>query len=93
MAPEPQQQLLTAEQLAHLPAGTIVRVTWSGGNGPWDYELGFRGAVPFVWMSWRAVGVVTKYQGPILDSVGSETFNTRVTVPFEPRLAAAVQNA
>lgn len=30
---------LTQEQLAALPTGTAIVVTWSGGNGPHKYEL------------------------------------------------------
>lgn len=32
--------LLTQEQVNNLPDGTMLGVAWSGGNGPYIYELG-----------------------------------------------------
>ena len=30
---------LTEDEVLALPDGTIVEVIWSGGNGPWLYEM------------------------------------------------------
>lgn len=32
-------EFLTEEQVAELPEGTRVVITWSGGNGPHTYEV------------------------------------------------------
>jgi hypothetical protein len=37
--PESLGEPLTQQQVDTLPAGAIVAVLWSGGNGPWKYRL------------------------------------------------------
>ena len=77
---------LTADEVASLPEGTHVIVTWSGGNGPHKYVVHHHGG--------RAYALTTREYGEVeerdrhstwdaqLDSifgyVGVETFQTRV---------------
>jgi hypothetical protein len=39
--------LLSAEDIATLPVGTELEITWSGGNGPHTYTLSFWYGIPW----------------------------------------------
>ena len=63
--------LLTQEQVDALTEGTKVIVTWSGGNGPWEYTvIGRHGEHVFVDTDHK----------DFLDFVGAEGFHTHVSL-------------
>ena len=74
------EHLLTAEDVAALPSGSVVEIVWSGGNGPHRYTIDQAD-----WgTQWRA-GIysdeqwerVRLNQDPI-SFVGSEPFHTQI---------------
>jgi hypothetical protein len=67
---------LTQEQVDQLPDGTIVEITWSGGNGPHRYTTELVGYWVYA-VSHHPNGRTYRVQDPI-SFVGSERFHTRV---------------
>lgn len=69
-------QAVTPAQLAALPDGTTVEVTWSGGNGPHRYVLEQRCGVTYAQPPENPHGPLRWYNP--LTFVGTEAYHTRV---------------
>jgi len=70
-------RFLTHDEVQALPDGTAVRITWSGGNGPWTYRI----------KRHRNTAYVVLSNGKHLQSitfVGAERFHTRVSLVDSP---------
>ena len=58
---------LTTEELAELPTGTRLLVTWCGGNGPHEYELQWHAGLPCAHLV-----ADTAHQVGVLNYIGAE---------------------
>lgn len=84
----PENDALTAEQVAALPEGTPVTITWSGGNGPHDYVLVFDDhGQPYAALTDDPRDRL-RYYNP-LTFVGQERYHTRVWPRPTPPVACA----
>lgn len=69
-------EFLTEKQVAELPEGTKVVITWSGGNGPHTYWVHQCRGETF---AWNGKDERLKHYNPIT-FVGAERFHTRVSL-------------
>lgn len=72
-------EFLTEEQVAELPEGAKVVITWSGGNGPHTYEIHQCAGQTYAWSSDLYLAERLKHYNPIT-FVGAERFHTRVSL-------------
>lgn len=69
-------EFLTGEQVAELPEGTKVIITWPGGNGPHTYEIHQCRGETF---AWSGRNERLKHYNPMY-FIGPERYHTRVSL-------------